>query len=245
MLFAPPQKKSRSLAQQVMNAIAERIRSCEFRPGAKLPPESEICKAHGVSRTVVREAISRLQASGMVETRQGIGTFVLDTPSETGLRIDPATIIVWRDVLSILEFRIGVETEAAGLAAARRTDEQLSEMRRALDAFDEGAKRSSDTAMLDFKFHLLLMQASGNRYYIDVMTHLGTTIIPRTRINTVRLAQLDQIDYLKRISREHEDIYTAIARRDAEAARAAIRTHLSNSRERLRCAHEAAEKASG
>jgi DNA-binding FadR family transcriptional regulator len=72
------------------------------------------------------------------------------------------------------------------------------------------------------------------------MQHLGTVIIPRTRLDTARFAREDRTEYLRRVGREHEDIYAAIARRDGDAARAAMRTHLSNSRERLRRAHEGA-----
>src|SRR5471032_2279455 len=197
--------------------------------------------AHGVSRTVVREAISRLQAAGQVETRHGIGTFVLDTPSPSGFRIDPATVVTLRDVLAILELRISLEVESAGLAALRRSDEQLAAMRAALDALNEGAAHASDAVASDFQFHLQIALSTGNRYFTDIMTHLGTSIIPRTRLNSARLAHDDQQHYMNRLGREHEEIYEAIARQDSDAARAAMRLHLTNSRERLRQAHEEVE----
>ena len=98
---APPRarRKHRSLAQELVTELSERIRSGQLKRGDKLPTESAIMEEQGVSRTVVREAISRLQASGLVETRHGIGTFVLDMPSPSGFRIDPATIVTLRDVL--------------------------------------------------------------------------------------------------------------------------------------------------
>nr|GFC89790.1 hypothetical protein [Tanacetum cinerariifolium] len=117
------------LAQELVTELSERIRSGALKRGDKLPTESAIMEEQGVSRTVVREAISRLQASGLVETRHGIGTFVLDTPSPSGFRIDPATIVTLRDVLAILELRISLEVESAGLAAQRRSTEQLADMR--------------------------------------------------------------------------------------------------------------------
>jgi DNA-binding FadR family transcriptional regulator len=148
-----------------------------------------------------------------------------------------------RDVLSVLELRIGLETEAAGMAAIRRTPEQLAEMRRVLDAFHNSMLASSDTTKPDFEFHVQIARATSNRYYIDIMNHLGVTIIPRTRVNSAELAHDELKEYLNRMSREHEDIYAAIARSDADAARAAMRTHLGNSRERLRLAHEASAAA--
>ena len=109
-------RKHRSLAQELVAELSQQIRDGVIKRGDKLPTESAIMQAQGVSRTVVREAISRLQASGLVETRHDIGTFVLDTPSATGLRIDPATIGTLRDLLAILELRISLEVESAGLA---------------------------------------------------------------------------------------------------------------------------------
>jgi GntR family transcriptional repressor for pyruvate dehydrogenase complex len=234
-------RKHRSLAQELVTELSQRIRDGVIKRGDKLPTESAIMEEQGVSRTVVREALSRLQASGLVETRHGIGTFVLDTPSPSGFRIDPATIVTLRDVLAILELRISLEVESAGLAAQRRSPEQLAAMRAALDALGYSAAREGDAVASDFQFHLLIAEATGNRYFTDIMSHLGTSIIPRTRLNSARIAQDDQQHYLARLSREHEQIFESIARQDSDAARAAMRLHLTNSRERLRQAHEAAE----
>lgn len=235
-------RKPRSLAQELVAVLTERIRSGQLKRGDKLPTESQIMAEEGVSRTVVREAISRLQAAGQVETRHGIGTFVLDQPSGGGFRIDPATIVTLREVLAVLELRIALEVESAGLAAQRRSDEALSGMRAALDELNEGASHASDAVSADFQFHLQIAQASGNHYFADIINHLGTSIIPRTRLNSARLAHDDQPHYMSRLSHEHEAIYEAIARRDSEGAKMAMRMHLSNSRERLRQAHEDAEQ---
>jgi GntR family transcriptional regulator, transcriptional repressor for pyruvate dehydrogenase complex len=238
-------RKHRSLAQELVTEFTRRIRDGEISRGSKLPTESQIMEEQGVSRTVVREAISRLQAGGLVETRHGIGTFVLDIPSPSGFRIDPATIVTLRDVLAILELRISLEVESAGLASARRTDEHLRLMREALDTLNASVNRSSDAVAADFQFHQQISLATGNRYFTDIMLHLGTSIIPRTRLNSAGLAHDDQKLYLERLSREHEEIYSAIARKDAESARAAMRLHLTNSRERLRHAHEEAQAQRG
>ena len=114
-------------------------------------------------------------------------------------------------------------------------------MRAALDALNESTARDGDAVASDFQFHLQIALSTGNRYFTDIMTHLGTSIIPRTRLNSASLAHDDQQRYMNRLSREHEEIYTAIARQDSDAARAAMRLHLTNSRERLRHAHEEAE----
>jgi GntR family transcriptional regulator, transcriptional repressor for pyruvate dehydrogenase complex len=227
-------RKHRNLAQGVVAYISDGIRNGALNPGDKLPTESEIMRILGVSRTVVREAISHMQAAGTVETRHGIGTFVLPPAPAQTLGIDPNTVVTMRDVLAILELRVSLETEAAGLAAHRRTDAQLQKLRAALDSFQTNAKSGGETIAADMQFHLTIAQASDNRYFHDILSHLGTNIIPRSRVNSAKLAQDDPAAYMERVSREHEDIFNAIARQDPESARAAMRTHLSNSRERLR-----------
>jgi GntR family transcriptional repressor for pyruvate dehydrogenase complex len=211
-----------------------------MKPGDKLPTESEIMRTLGVSRTVVREAMSHLQAAALVETRHGVGTFVLEPPPPP-LGLDPATVITMHDVLDILELRISLETEAAGLAANRRSESQLRQLREALDNFQVSARDGAETVAADMQFHLLIAQASSNRYFHDILSHLGTNIIPRSRLNSAKLAQDDPAAYMERVIREHEDIFSAIARQDSESARAAMRTHLGNSRERLRRAQELIE----
>jgi len=247
-------KKHRNLAQGVVEDINGRIRQSLLKPGDKLPTESAIMEQYGVSRTVVREAISHLQASGQVETRHGIGTFVLERP-QGAMGIDTDSIVTVRDVLAILELRISMETEAAWLAASRRTDAQaaalgeaLADMGRALAAGgNAGAAGAPGVTSVeaDVRFHGLVAEATGNRYFVEMLSQLGNTLIPRARLNTPGLQPERPSDYLERVQREHEDIYNAILRRDPEAARAAMRTHLSNSRERLRQTQQRLEATLG
>jgi len=239
-LLASGQKKYRNLAQRVVEELSNRIREQEFSPGDKLPPESAIMETYGVSRTVIREAISQLQAAGLVQTRHGIGTFVLERTAQNSLGLGIDNIVTIRDVLAILELRISMETEAAWLAATRRTDEQAHKIGEAFDEMRRALASGQSAVEADVRFHQLIAQATGNRYFVELLAQLGNAIIPRSRVNTPGLERDRPADYLERVNREHEDIYKAILRRDAEAARAAMRTHLSNSRERLR---EAAERA--
>lgn len=240
-----PRQRARGLAHGLVDDLGDKIRNQSLRPGDKLPTESAIMQAYGVSRTVVREALSKLQAGGLVETLHGVGTFVLQPQPRTGgvFRLDPGEIAASVDVLAVLELRISLETESAGLAASRRTDAQLVAMRKALDDFEKNVAVAGDTVGPDFRFHLEIAESTGNPYFADIMRHLGTTLIPRTRISAIRSTQQGGgAPYLSRVNREHEEIYAAIARRDPESARAAMRIHLTNSRERLRMAQEAAQK---
>lgn len=236
-LTPAPRKKHRNLAQGVIEQITHDIHNEVLQPGEKLPTESAIMEIHGVSRTVVREAISHLQAAGLVQTRHGIGTFVLE-PAPATLGIPSDAIVTVRDVLAILELRISLETEAAWLAAARRTDAQAEEMAGLIDAMQKEHKQDAGSISEDVQFHLLIAQATGNRYFVEFLSHLGATIIPRARLNTPQIVQDDPTIYLERVNREHDDIFQAILRKDPEAARAAMRAHLSNSRERLRRTQE-------
>jgi DNA-binding FadR family transcriptional regulator len=222
------------LAETLVETLTGRIRAGELAAGTRLPTEPEMTERYGVSRTVVREAISRLQAAGLVETRHGVGTFVLrSTPTATG-GLDLGTVVTIRDVMAMLELRISLESEAAALAAQRREDADLAEMRAALADFEAEVAAGRNGAEPDFRFHLGIARATGNRYFESVFRNLGTSTLPRTRLETTRLAADYGPDYLHRTNREHEAILEAIARSDVDGARAAMRMHLTASRERLR-----------
>ena len=247
-------KRPRTLAQEVMETMEREIRQGIYQPGEKLPTEPEVMARQGVSRTVVREAMSRLQASGMVETRQGVGTFVLaPSAGDALLNIDTRQVKL-RQVFAMLELRVSLESDAASLAATRRTDAQLAAMREALDAFDAHRQTGLSTAEDDFRFHAQIAAATGNEYFEQVMSSLGGVTIQR-HVSAVTLATSQAsttteasddttprftplqppLEARKALAQaEHEAIFDAILRRDPAAARAAMFMHLSNSRERLR-----------
>ncbi|MFM8574542.1 MAG: FadR/GntR family transcriptional regulator [Limnohabitans sp.] len=232
-LASPPRQRRGGLVQEVVEHLPQQIQSGQIQAGEKLPTESAVMRELGVSRTVVREAISRLQASGLVETRHGIGTFALDAPSTHNFRIAEQDMATVDDVIAVLELRISLETEAAGLAAQRASPEQLTAMAAALHSFSIAMHNQSDAVPSDFQFHMEVAKATGNRHFADLMTYLGTHIIPRTRINTADQAPEGRQAYLARVHGEHEKIFQAIRKHDSETARAAMRSHLSNSRDRL------------
>lgn len=228
-------RRTRGLVNEVMESLATSIRDGSIKSGEKLPTESEIVTRFDVSRTVVREAISRLQANRLVETRHGVGTFALAAPQDKGnFRIAAADLATISDVIALLELRISLETEAAGLAAQRRTDQNLQSMQDMLNAFSAAIEEDSDALPSDFQFHMEVARATGNRHFSDLMQYLGTMIIPRARVNTPSSDPEGRLAYLRRVHGEHESIYSAISNQDSDAARAAMRTHLSNSKDRLK-----------
>ena len=227
-------RRPRNLAQELVESIGDRIREGRIAPGAKLPTEAEIMAEQGVSRTVVREALSRLQAAGQVLTRHGIGTFVVGPCETTPFRIAPEQLATLNDVIAMLELRIGLETEAAALAAQRRSEANLRVMRAALDDFAAAVKAGRDAVAPDFRFHLEIARATQNAHFADLMAALGDTMIPRARLDKPVRVTGERREYLTRVNTEHESLYDAIARHDSDAARAAMRTHLANSKERRR-----------
>ena len=235
-LAAQP-RRARNLAEFVVGRLTEQIETSVLKPGDKLPTETQLMETMHVSRTVIREAISRLQAAKMIETRHGIGSFVLESRAER-LDIDMIPATTLRDVLAILELRISLETECAGLAAQRAQSDDVARIRTALDALNAANDAGRASVDSDLRFHIAVARATGNRYFVDILSQLGTALIPRERIDSAGIADENPQAYLSHVNREHESIFDAIARHDAESARAAMRMHLSNSRERLRRAYK-------
>lgn len=235
-------RRPRSLAHELVTSLGERVRDGRLARGDKLPTEAELMGEFGVSRTVVREAISKLQAAGLVATRHGIGTFVVGPGDGVPFALTPEHYATLQDVIAVLELRIGLETEAAGLAAQRRTEANLRQMRAAMTAFGRAIEDGQDAVGPDFQFHLEVARATQNAHFSGLMGTLGSMIIPRARLDADGAGEIseERRSYLRRVNAEHESICEAIARRDAEAARAAMRTHLTNSRERRRRAAESA-----
>ena len=240
--LAPPRRKTRSFALEIVDAIGERVRDGDLVPGDKLPTEAALMTEFGVSRTVVREAISKMQTTGLLETRHGVGTFVAAVADVAPFRVAPEQMETLFDVIAVLELRIGVETEAAALAAARRTAENVRAMKAALKDFATSVSEGRDAVAFDFQFHLEIARATQNARFSELMGSLGPTIIPRARLEGASAMSEGRRAYLMRANAEHESILDAIVGKDAEAARAAMRTHLANSRERRRRAADAANR---
>jgi DNA-binding FadR family transcriptional regulator len=221
-----------SLTSQLVESVTERIQSGRYKRGDQLPTERELIEEFGVSRTVVREAIANLKASGLVSTRQGKGAFVLDE-GVRAFRISEQNLSLVEEVLEALELRIAIESEAAALAARRRTPEELARIVEACAAMDRAIEAGESTVELDIAFHRAIAQATGNRHFLGLFNYLGEVLVPRARVPTHQFDATTLQDYLRRISAEHHQIVDAIAAGDSDGARAALRIHLGGSRDRL------------
>jgi GntR family transcriptional regulator, transcriptional repressor for pyruvate dehydrogenase complex len=217
----------------VVHAIAAQITSGEFLPGVKLPSESALMARFSVSRTVVREAISKLQALGLVETYRGRGSYVLTRPANSPFTMPKPRESTTEDFVDLLDFRLSCEVEAASLAALRRTNVQLQEIARRRETFAEARDTPSRALDADFAFHLSIAAATNNHYYVDLLTSLGPTMIamPRARLDLPDNAGRHDPEF--GVYFEHSAIFQAIERRDSQGAHAAMRVHLASSRARF------------
>ena len=222
-----------NLAEQLVEVLMDDIRSGSLMPGMKMPSESALITRFRVSRTVVREAISRLQAAGLVESHQGKGSFVLMVPTEHRAGMNLSTVSTPEDVAELIGFRLGVEVEAAGLAATARSDSEADGIARAAAAMRSMPAQTSQLLEADFDFHRRIAQATGNRFYGELLESLGPAMIAYPAHRLPPLDQAGNIGPDEIICREHEAIAEAIADGDVDSARAAMRLHLSNTRNRL------------
>ena len=226
-------RRKETLTAQLTRTLAERIGSGQYPVGERLPSEQEMIGEFGISRTVVREAIANLRANGRVTTMQGIGAFVIQQDKPDGFQIDPAGLSAVQEMVAVLELRIALESEAAVLAAQRRTPEQLAAIQATLAEMNEAISRGEDAVQGDMKFHRCMAEAAGNAHFLNLFNYVGELLIPRARLQSFKFEGVPMQDYLARVQHEHEQICYAIECQDSEAARAALRMHLSESKARL------------
>lgn len=228
--LAPARKLSRALFEQ----LAEQIKSGRLVPGARLPTEQALTRAARVSRTVVREAVAALRAEGLVVTRQGVGAFVSPAPQHTPFRIEPENMQTLADILNVMELRLGVEIESAGIAAERATRAQLRAIGAALEAIGRAAAAGKSAIDEDLAFHRAIAEATGNAEFARFLQFIGRHLIPRRTVSGLPERMGGHRAYLSLIQEEHRKIFEAIENHDPKAARDAMRRHLTRSLERYR-----------
>ena len=233
--------KRPALSTIVFESLLEQIRSGKLGAGMQLPTEAELCQTYDVSRTVVREAIARLRSEGLVIPRQGKGVFVSEAPLAS-FSIPDHDLEALPQTIALLELRLAVEVEAAGLCALRRSAAEAATIRTEMEQVDATQPDPSVARVhYDYDFHLAIARASGNPQILNFLTYLRGVLVPRLQLGYVLTPALKD-GYFERIHSEHEAIVSAIEARDAASARAAMRVHLLNSLERLRALARAAGK---
>ncbi|MGE6738692.1 FadR/GntR family transcriptional regulator [Allorhizobium pseudoryzae] len=221
-----------SLVAQVRERLRSDILGGQYAPGDRLPSEIELTETHGVSRTVIREAVTGLRYDGLVEVRQGAGIFVLNAkiPAPSSSRPDTARI---SSDLEVLEVRTPLEIEAAGLAALRRSPAQEeaifdchAQVLRCIEANE--SIREADLAL-----HMAIAAATNNPLFIEFLRAHSASAIPQSKIVAGNEAA-DQTAYRRLIHKEHQAVVVAISDGDEKGARAAMQDHLRGSQIRYR-----------
>lgn len=214
--------QKKNLVNEVYNQLLQMLASGEYGEGSKLPSETQLCEALGVSRNTVRTAVSKLVALGIVENLQGFGYRVRSL--NVGIyanSILPCLITHSSDLVSVTEFRIGVESMAAQLAALHATGEEIKRMKDACD----NASRHMDSwdifAKYDMEFHRAVAEASKNPLFLRTSEMIES-------MYTVWLIGFQRNHGVERSNDFHTSIYRAIAGRDAEAAGMYMRKHLED-----------------
>lgn len=213
-----PQVRRTPLADQAAELLLQRIRSGEWALGAKLPGETTLGPQLGVGRSTVREAIRQLVGRGVLSSRQGAGVYVtaLDAPE------DWDAVLRRSDIVAVIEGRIAIESEAAALAAERRTPADLRAIRRALAQREQLGESIEEHVDADTGFHRSIVVAAHN----PILAELFDGFTPRLREAMIEMLRIrgefdDAADH-----DAHARLADAIAHKDAEAARSLSREHL-------------------
>jgi DNA-binding FadR family transcriptional regulator len=223
------------LADQVALQLEEQIRAGRFLPGEKLPTEAVLVRQLEVSRTVVREAISRLRSRNLVESRQGSGVYVKEAGIEP-LDLDSLRQTSKDAVIQIAEVRRALESEVAELAAQRRSKEDLRRIRQTVADLAQAVRQGRDGVEEDVAFHRAIAQAAGNPFLIRTLDYLAQFLRSATRVTRANEAR--RADFSDAVTQEHDRILKAIEAGDAQGARQAATVHMRNAVIRIQQADE-------
>ncbi|NDW05960.1 FadR/GntR family transcriptional regulator [Jiella pacifica] len=237
-------KDRRTRTSRVVDALRAQIDAGDYASGDKLPTEPVLVERFGFSRTVIREAIAALRADGLVESRQGVGVFVLGPRQRETL---PSLFLEATDkisdIIEELELRLGIEVEAAGLAALRSSPAQEAEIQAQIETFEKLVEAGQSTDNADFDFHMAIAAATNNERFKLFLSHIGQRIIPRVKFRRA-MGGIDPLPNRDRqLLAEHAEVAEAIWNRDPERARDAMRRHLLGGIKRYRAIIRPAARA--
>ncbi len=222
-LFKPirPKKISEEIVDQIKNLIS----IGELKPGDRVPSERDLATMLGVSRPSVREAIMVLEAMGLIESRQGGGTFVRSLTEAS--MADPLSNMVEKNPLllhALVEVRMGLESWSAYLAATRASDEEIGQMRTLVDEMERQAARGGWDADVDARFHYAITAATHNTIQLHVLNTVHSLFHATIQVALMEFYRKE--GYVAVLLNQHRRILDAIAQRDAEGARQAMTEHL-------------------
>ena len=220
--------KPKRISDQVFEQLKELIFKGQLKPGDQLMTERELAQSMGVSRPTVREALNKLVAMGLLEHRQGQGTFV-NSPADDADKNPLAAVINGHDVSlqDLLEVRLGLECNAVALAARRATEEDLQELIKSLAQMIEEIKSGKEGlgSNADLSFHMAIAYATRNLVQIHIMRSFYDLLFFGIKENLQHL--YSDPSNLDRVIEQHQAIVEAVRKRDPEAATAAMRKHIT------------------
>ena len=219
-------RKSR-LYEEVIARIKALIAAGTLGPGDKLPSEKELSESLGVSRTAIREAMSALQAQGVVEVRHGSGVTIKNLDQRD--LVEPLALLLLTDqddLGHLLELRRGIEGEAAYLAAKRATPTDLETLTAAFLAMENEVRSGGSGANHDYDFHYAVAKASQNPLFVKTLNTISD--IFRRGLKQVRADSPINPAHSVAVLEQHRGIWKSIFERDGDAARAAMRSHVGN-----------------
>ncbi|PFR29078.1 GntR family transcriptional regulator [Bacillus cereus] len=220
--------KPKKIYEEVSEAILTMIKNGTLKPGDKLLPVHQLAEQFQVGRSAVREALSALRAMGLIEMKQGEGTYVKNFDSSALTKSLNHTLLTKKeDILDLLEVRKVLEVGAVRAAAARRTEENLQNMKHWLDEMAKsiGDERAGEKA--DFHFHMGIAESSHNNILLELMNHVSE-MIAETIGESRRIILYGEQITAERLLEEHQAIYDAVLARDVESAQQAMLDHLTN-----------------
>ncbi len=225
---------------EITRKLLAYLLSGEIQPGAKIPSERQLADGLGVGRSAVREAIKSLSLLGLLDVRQGDGTYLSRSGSDLLPRvIEWGLLLEEPRIMDLLEARTEIEVIVSGLAAAHADEAEIAALRERLDAMRTAGPDVDAYVEADIAFHLQIARTSGN----DVFANLLTSLRSLLRVWADRV--LHHAGETETSLAVHAPILDAIAARDAEAARAAMRAHMERANRRLREALDAQTRADG
>ncbi|MCL4764999.1 MAG: FadR family transcriptional regulator [Hyphomicrobiaceae bacterium] len=236
-----PLARPSGLPDEIAKRLRNEVLKGTLKAGDKLPSEQQLCRMFGVSRPVVREAISRLKYDGVLESFQGRGVFVREDGSGSSFRIDDPNLNDQRELAHIIELLVAIEGVATGLAAGRRSNRELKAIKAALDAMAIAIEEGRSGVDEDLSFHRAIVEATRNSYFIALVSFLESRVRNLIRIARTNTARYEGLAY--EVQEEHEAIYRAITARDPDAAKTAAERHLRNAAARLKLYQE--ERSNG